>query len=89
MIASPDKTIFDAESFARILGVERKRTDRSQRPFLLLLLDLHKLQERPQRSHGLIKNIIEILQLCARQTDIIGWYENTTVLGVIYTELQQ
>ena len=31
--------ILDESSFAQVLGVERKRTDRSGRPFLLVLLD--------------------------------------------------
>jgi lipopolysaccharide/colanic/teichoic acid biosynthesis glycosyltransferase len=90
MIAPEHKTIFDAESFARILGVERKRTDRSQRPFLLLLLELDELlRETPHRNKSLVKSVIDSFQGCLRQTDTIGWYQNNTVLGVIYTELHQ
>jgi lipopolysaccharide/colanic/teichoic acid biosynthesis glycosyltransferase len=90
MVTTPDKTIFDVELFTRILHVERKRTDRSQRPFLLLLLELRiLLRDGQQWRRSLVKNVIQSLQSCARQTDVIGWYKNHTVIGVIFTELRQ
>jgi lipopolysaccharide/colanic/teichoic acid biosynthesis glycosyltransferase len=90
MVSTPDKTIFDAESFTRILAFERKRTDRSQRPFLLLLLELRiLLLDGRWWRHSLIKNVIQALQSCARQTDIIGWYKNKAVIGVIFTEVRE
>jgi hypothetical protein len=90
MVSTLDNAIFDAESFARILGLERKRTHRSQRPFLLMLLDLRGLlrDRQPQRSK-LVKNIIKSLQLCTRQTDIVGWYQHNAVIGIIFTELSE
>jgi len=90
MITTQDKTIFDVEWFTRILHVERKRTDRSQRPFLLLLLELRiLLRDGQQWRRSLVKNVIQSLQSCARQTDMIGWYKHNTVIGVIFTELRQ
>src|SRR5262249_21010288 len=83
------KTIFDVESFTRILCFERKRTDRSQRPFLLLLLELRRgLRDGQRWRRSLVKNVIHSLQSCARQTDMIGWYKHNTVIGVIFTELR-
>jgi lipopolysaccharide/colanic/teichoic acid biosynthesis glycosyltransferase len=82
------QTIVDAESFTRILGLERKRTDRSQRPFLLVLLELGQgLRDGPQGRRRLCHQVIEALQSCARQTDVIGWYKPNTIIGVIFTEL--
>src|SRR4029453_6892524 len=90
MVTTPDKTIFDVESFTRILCFERKRTDRSQRPFLLLLLELRiLLRDGQQWRRSLVKNVIQALHSCARQTDMIGWYKHNTVIGVIFTELRQ
>jgi lipopolysaccharide/colanic/teichoic acid biosynthesis glycosyltransferase len=90
MVTTQDKTIFDVEWFTRILHVERKRTDRSQRPFLLLLLELRiLLRDGQQWRRSLVKNVIQSLQSCARQTDMIGWYKHNTVIGVIFTELRQ
>src|SRR5262245_44325970 len=88
MVSTPDKTIFDVESFTRILCFERKRTDRSQRPFLLLLLELRIGLRNQQWWRHLVKNVIQSLQSCARQTDMIGWYKHHTVIGVIFTELR-
>jgi hypothetical protein len=87
MISTLDKTIFDVESFTRILCFERKRTDRSQRPFLLLLLELRIGLRNRQWRRRLVKNVVQSLQSCARQTDMIGWYKHNTVIGVIFTEL--
>jgi lipopolysaccharide/colanic/teichoic acid biosynthesis glycosyltransferase len=89
MVSTLDKTIFDVESFTRILCFERRRTDRSQRPFLLLLLELKTgLRNRQRWRRRLVRNVIQSLQSCARQTDMIGWYEHNTVIGVIFTELR-
>ena len=89
MVSTLDKTIFDVESFTRILCFERKRTDRSQRPFLLLLLELRiGLRNRRWWRRSLVKNVIQSLQSCARQTDVIGWYKHNTIIGVIFTELR-
>src|SRR2546426_3915847 len=88
MVSPLDDTIFDEVSFAKILRFERKRTDRSQRPFLLLLLELRTRPQDGQRQRPtLVKNVMQSLQLCARQTDMLGWYENNAVIGVIFTEL--
>src|SRR5437868_3037723 len=90
MISTLGKTIFDVESFTRMLCFERKRTDRAQRPFLLLLLELRlRLRDRQQWRRSLVKNVIQSLQNCARQTDVIGWYKHNTVIGVIFNELHQ
>src|SRR5262245_56292866 len=88
MITPLDETIFDEASFAKILRFERKRTDRSQRPFLLLLLTLRTRPRGGQRQRAtLVENVIQSLQLCVRQTDMLGWYKHNAVLGVIFTEL--
>ena len=90
MVSTLDNIIFDAESFARILGLERKRTHRSQRPFLLMLLDLRRLlRDRQHQRSKLVKNVIKSLQLCTRQTDMVGWYQHNAVIGIIFTELSE
>jgi lipopolysaccharide/colanic/teichoic acid biosynthesis glycosyltransferase len=89
MVSTPAQTIFDVASFTRILSLERKRTDRSQRSFLLLLLELSlRLREGQRWRRRLIKNVIQSLQSCARQTDVIGWYKHNAVIGVVFTELR-
>lgn len=88
MASMLDKSIFDLESFTRILEIERRRTDRSRRPFLLMLIDLKKLlQGDKQQKDRFIKNMVKSLQRCIRQTDMMGWYQNHTIIGIIFTEL--
>jgi lipopolysaccharide/colanic/teichoic acid biosynthesis glycosyltransferase len=88
MISTLGKTILDVESFTRMLCFERKRTDRSHRPFLLLLLELRlSLWDRQRWRRSLINNVIHALHSCARQTDVIGWYKHNAVIGVIFTEV--
>jgi lipopolysaccharide/colanic/teichoic acid biosynthesis glycosyltransferase len=84
-----NSTLFDEESFAELLRFERKRTDRSQRPFLLLLLEFSPLfRDGRRQRQTLVKNVIQSLKLGTRQTDVMGWYKNNTVIGVIFTELR-
>jgi len=88
MVSTLGKTIFDVASFTRILCFERKRTDRSQRSFLLLLLELRLLlRDGQQWRRSLVTNVIQSLQNCARQTDAIVWYQHNAELRVILTEL--
>ena len=35
-----EKQVLDAESFRRVIAVERKRTERSKAPFVLMLLEI-------------------------------------------------
>jgi lipopolysaccharide/colanic/teichoic acid biosynthesis glycosyltransferase len=55
-----------------------------------MLLDLRRLlQDRQHQRSKLVKNVTKSLQLCARQTDIIGWYKHNAVIGIIFTELSE
>jgi lipopolysaccharide/colanic/teichoic acid biosynthesis glycosyltransferase len=84
-----NSTLLDEEAFAELLRFERTRTDRSQRPFLLLLLEFSPLLRDGRRQRQTLgKNVIQFLKLGIRQTDIVGWYKNNTVIGVIFTELR-
>ena len=84
MVSTRGKTIFDVESFTRIWGCERKRTDRSQGSVRLLLLKLRLLRRDGQPwRRSLVKNVLHSLQHCARQTDVIGWYKHRAVIGTL------
>ena len=40
-----DRCVLDEESFHRAIALERRRTERSRKPFLLMLLDIGHLPE--------------------------------------------
>jgi len=69
-----------------MLCLERKRAERSRKPFLLLLLETGKLVEGP-RNKEILSKIVSALSASMRDTDIRGWYEENAVLGVIFSEI--
>jgi lipopolysaccharide/colanic/teichoic acid biosynthesis glycosyltransferase len=75
------------ECFHRMISVERKRTARSRKPFLLMLLDTKDCL--PLRQNGLLfGQILSALALSTRETDITGWYRDNVVVGVMFTEIE-
>ncbi len=80
-----DYWFFVEDYFNELLSLERKRTERSKKPFLLLLLDvetIHGIEEKKE----VIKKIASVLFSCTREIDIKGWYEDGAVIGVIFSE---
>jgi len=74
------------ESFSRILSLEQKRTERSRRPFFLMLLDGEKLFQTGQRAR-VLREILSSLSDSVRETDICGWFKENSVVGVVFTEV--
>lgn len=72
--------------FQYMLSIERGRTERSQKPFLLFLLDVSQLVGKESRR-DVLRNINLALDSSLRGVDIRGWYERDKVIGVIFTEL--
>ena len=73
--------------FTRVLSLERKRTERSREPFLLLLLDITGATQLDSGSGPLAGQLMTVLGPVTRETDVTGWYHNHTVLGMIFTEI--
>jgi lipopolysaccharide/colanic/teichoic acid biosynthesis glycosyltransferase len=74
------------DSFLRMLALERKRTERSQRRFVLMLLEADKLLKSGNHKK-VFDSVIDALFRSSRETDVKGWYETGSVIGVIFTEL--
>ncbi len=84
--SSGDQELLQAEAFRRMIALERKRSERSRKPFMLLLLDMGEYLSSAQNGNTLEK-ILSALALCSRETDIMGWYANDCVVGVLFTEI--
>ncbi len=69
-----------------MISVERKRSERSRKPFLLMLVDLggHVPSERTTKVLG---SILAALSSSTRETDVTGWYKHCCVVGVMFTEI--
>jgi len=69
-----------------MISVERKRTERSRKPFLLMLLDTGDCQGSDRNGKAL-DGIVSALRASTRETDVTGWYKNRSIIGVMFTEL--
>ena len=78
--------VLTEEVFRRMISLERKRSERTQRPFVLLLMDTGR--SLPTEKNGrILLDILSALQAATRETDVMGWYEANSVVGVMFTEI--
>jgi hypothetical protein len=76
------------EDFRYCLEVERKRAERSRRPFVLLLADVVGQPTGSVRIDAdLAARLFAALAWSIRDTDLIGWYREAHVGGAVLTEL--
>ena len=80
-----ERVVLNPEAFRRMIALERKRSERSRKPFILLLLDMG---DRPSDKNGkILGKISSVLSASTRDTDVTGWYSNDCVVGVMFTEI--
>ncbi len=73
-VPAGEREVLNEEEFHRMLAVERKRTERSRNPFLLMLFDAGNPQT-PEKSGKALEGIVPALLSSTRETDVIGWYK--------------
>jgi len=79
---------YNEQAFRSFLAIERKRSERSGCPFLLLLVDLKEQSGVSVRIDPIVAaKLFSALWLCLRETDCIGWYREERVAGAVLTEL--
>ena len=79
---------YNEQAFRYFLAIERKRSERSGCPFLLLLVDLKEQSGASVRIDPMVApKLFSALWLCLRETDCIGWYREERVAGAVLTEL--
>jgi len=85
-VPEPCANLCDETQFNDLLALERKRAERSRRPFILMLLDISPL---PLGSNGVnpIQTIADQLTASTREVDTRGWYKHDEIVGVLFTEL--
>jgi lipopolysaccharide/colanic/teichoic acid biosynthesis glycosyltransferase len=80
------REIANEDTFNRMIVIERKRTERTKQPFLLMLLEGGR-HRGSARNDGSLDGVVSALLPSIRQTDVIGWYKDRTTVGVMYTGL--
>ncbi len=85
-VHAEEREILQEEAFTRMISIERKRTERSTKPFLLMLLEMeeHNGEERNRKA---LATVLSALLASTRETDIVGWYKDHTAVGAMFTEL--
>ncbi len=73
--------------FVQMLRLERRRSERSGKPFMLVVIDGCDVR-REMRSQ-IFHHAAAAIQLCTRETDVLGWYERGKKLGLLMTEIGQ
>ena len=81
-----EREVLEEELFKRMIALERKRTERSAKPFLLMLLETGEHQAEEKNGIVLAK-VITALSAATRETDVIGWHKNHSCIGVMFTQL--
>ena len=81
-----DRTPLDEATFRRMIAIERKRTERSKAPFVLMLLEA--VSDLGQKSRSVTLNrIAAALISSSRDTDLVGWYKDDKIVGAMFTGL--
>jgi lipopolysaccharide/colanic/teichoic acid biosynthesis glycosyltransferase len=83
---SENRCVLSEELFLGMISRERKRSERSRRPFVLMLLRMGHSHSSPQNELVLGK-ILSALSLATRETDVTGWYKSNAIVGVMFTEI--
>lgn len=83
---TPARVLLDEDSFVSLLYLERRRAERAKKPFVLMLVDVKAALSNGQKK-STIDKISLALTRSLRETDLIGWYLEGNLLGVIGTEL--
>ncbi len=74
------------EFFLELLVFERKRSERSGKPFLVMTVDIAHIHDEKTRRNTIAKTV-DSLTMLIRETDVKGWYRNGEVLAVLFTEM--
>ena len=78
-----DRTLMSVDLFGRMISAERKRSDRSGKGFVLMLVDGGILLAEAKGE----RDVVGALLSCVRDTDVAGWHADRQVIGVIFTEI--
>ena len=86
-LTSDNAQAYNEAAFTYFLDIERKRSERSNRPFMLLLADFGPWPgSDPRMEPSVAAGLLSGLSDCLRDTDFVGWYLHQQVAGAVLTE---
>src|SRR5579862_3677801 len=83
-VRSEQDEVLAENVFHSMLTLERRRAERSRKPFVLMLLDANL---ENGTAEEILKQAVEIVVASKRETDLVGWYKRGAILGIIFTEV--
>jgi exopolysaccharide biosynthesis polyprenyl glycosylphosphotransferase len=81
-----ESRIMEEHHFIRMLCLERKRTERSGKPFMLMLIAKADLVQSSV-GQATAYQIMQAVSASTRETDTLGWYEYGKTLAILFTEI--
>ena len=82
----PSRMLLSEDAFVSMLYLERRRAERARNRFVLVLVDVRDNLTGSGRERT-VQALTKALNEATRETDIIGWYVENNLMGVIGTEL--
>ena len=83
---TPSRVLLNEDAFVSMLYLERRRAERSHKRFVLILVDVKTALSGGHKDRTIIA-LSSALAEGTRETDIMGWYLENNIMGVIGTEL--
>ncbi len=80
-----DSDFLTEETFHEVLCFERKRSERSRKNILLMLLDVGTVNHQRARC-AILRNAANALNDLRQDAHVKGWYKNESILGAVFTE---
>ncbi len=85
-MGNPENILHSEKYFLDFLRIERKRSERSHRPFILAVIGLSHFSRSAERK-AIIRDIAHVLSVSTRDIDLKGWYKSNESIGVIFNEI--
>lgn len=80
-------SLYHEEIFHQVLITERKRAERANRTFILMLIDVKDAFTDVEKPAAIGK-VIDLISSLTRDTDIKGWFKQEAIPGIIFTEIK-
>ncbi len=87
LLARPSRLPYAQHEFMQLLYLERRRSERSSQPLCLILLDGVNIVDRAIRENA-FQHVFQLLRSSVRETDVIGWYGQSTTLAIMFSDLK-
>jgi hypothetical protein len=81
-----DRSTLGETEFHSMITMERRRSARTRKSLVLMLLDMGEHAPEKDKRAGMRK-VLTTMSMALRETDIVGWYREGSVVGVMFTEI--